>query len=222
MRLAAHLRRSLLAGLLIILPVFVTLWLFALILRPVQAFVTPPVLRLVEVIGFGGYLDLPGARIVAGVIGLTLTVLVIYLIGLAGSNILGRSIVRMMDNLALSIPLVKSVYGSARQLVETFYSGADRAFDSVVLIEYPRKGIYTVALVTAVTQGELQNCSPDTTVNVFVPTTPNPTSGVLVLVRQEDLIFLDMSVEEALRFVVSGGIVSPQQVEGANSKFANE
>tara|TARA_B100000949_G_scaffold231042_1_gene242503 strand:+ start:1845 stop:2231 length:387 start_codon:yes stop_codon:yes gene_type:complete len=128
----------------------------------------------------------------------------------------------MMDNLALSIPLVKSVYGSARQLIEAFYSGADRAFDSVVLIEYPRKGIYTVALVTAVTQGELQNFLPDTTVNVFVPTTPNPTSGVLVLVRQEDLIFLDMSVEEALRFVVSGGIVSPQQVEGVNSKFANE
>lgn len=222
MWLVAHLRRSLFAGFLIILPVFVTLWLFALILRPVQAFVTPPVLRIVEAIGFGGYLDLPGARIVAGVIGLALTVLVIYLIGLAGSNILGRSIVRMMDNLALSIPLVKSVYGSARQLVETFYSGADRAFDSVVLIEYPRKGIYTVALVTAPTQGELQDRTPGRTVNVFVPTTPNPTSGVLVLARREELIFVDMSVEEALRFVVSGGIVSPQRAEEGNNRLVAE
>ena len=221
MRIVAHLRRSLLAGLLIILPLFVTFWLFALVLRPVQKFVTPPVLRIGEAIGLGGYFDLPGAGIVAGVIGLILTVVVIYLIGLAGSNILGRTIVRMMDNLALSIPLVKSIYGSARQLVETFYSSADRAFESVVLIEYPRKGIYTVALVTAATQGELQDCSTDTTVNVFVPTTPNPTSGVLVLARQEELIFLDMSVEEALRFVVSGGIVAPQQGKDRITKLGN-
>ncbi|MEC8943394.1 MAG: DUF502 domain-containing protein [Acidobacteriota bacterium] len=201
------------------MPVFVTFWLFALILRPVQMFVTPPVLRIGDAIGLGGYFDLPGAGMVAGVVGLILTVVVIYLIGLAGSNILGRTVVRMMDNLALSIPLVKSIYGSARQLVETFYSSADRAFDSVVLIEYPRKGIYTVALVTAATQGELRDCSSDTTVNVFVPTTPNPTSGVLVLAQKEELVFLDMTVEEALRFVVSGGIVAPQRKKDGTSKL---
>jgi uncharacterized membrane protein len=114
-----------------------------------------------------------------------------------------------MDDLALSIPLVKSVYGSARQLIETFYSSADRTFESVVLVEYPRKGIYTVGLVTAPTEGELQDRTPGETVNVFVPTTPNPTSGVLVLARRDELVFLEMGVEEALRFVVSGGIVSP-------------
>ncbi len=213
MGVVTHFRRSLLAGLLIILPLVVTLWLFALVLRPVQRFVTPPVMGLIDAVGLSAFLDLPGAGMAAGFIGLVLTVVVIYLVGLAGSNILGRTLVRKMDDLALSIPLVKSIYGSARQLVETFYSSADRTFESVVLIEYPRKGIYTVALVTAPTEGELQDCTPDTTVNVFVPTTPNPTSGVLVLARRDELIFLDMSVEEALRFVVSGGIVSPQQVE---------
>ena len=222
MGVTAHLRRSVLAGLLIILPLFVTVWLFFLVLRPVQRFVTPPVLTVLDAVGFGSYLAFPGADIAAGAIGLVVTVVLIYLVGLAGSNILGRTIVRMMDNLALSIPLVKSIYGSARQLVETFYSTADRAFDSVVLIEYPRKGIYTVALVTAPTQGELQDRTPGRTVNVFVPTTPNPTSGVLVLARREELIFVDMSVEEALRFVVSGGIVSPQRAEEGNNRLVAE
>jgi uncharacterized membrane protein len=208
--------------LLIILPLFVTVWLFFLVLRPVQRFVTPPVRSVLDAVGFGSYLAFPGADIAAGAIGLVVTVVLIYLVGLAGSNILGRTIVRMMDNLALSIPLVKSIYGSARQLVETFYSTADRAFDSVVLIEYPRKGIYTVALVTAPTQGELQDRTPGRTVNVFVPTTPNPTSGVLVLARREELIFVDMSVEEALRFVVSGGIVSPQRAEEGNNRLVAE
>lgn len=214
MGVVAHFRRSLLAGLLIILPLVVTLWLFALILRPVQRFATPPVMGLIEAIGLAALLDLPGAGVAAGLIGLVLTVVLIYLVGLAGSNILGRTLVRKMDDLALSIPLVKSIYGSARQLIETFYTSADRTFESVVLIEYPRQGVYTVALVTAPTQGELQDRTPGTTVNVFVPTTPNPTSGVLVLAQRDDLIFLDMGVEEALRFVVSGGIVSPQRVEG--------
>ncbi|MCH7825789.1 MAG: DUF502 domain-containing protein [Acidobacteria bacterium] len=214
MAVAAHFRRSLLAGLLIILPLVLTLWLFALVLRPVQRFVTPPVMGLIDAVGLAALLDLPGAGMAATFIGLVLTVVVIYLVGLAGSNILGRTLVRKMDSLALSIPLVKSIYGSARQLIETFYSSADRTFESVVLIEYPRKGIYTVALVTAPTEGELQDRTPHPTVNVFVPTTPNPTSGVLVLARRNELIFLDISVEEALRFVVSGGIVSPQRIEG--------
>jgi len=218
MGVVTHFRRSLLAGLLIILPLVITLWLFALILRPVQRFVTPPVMGLIDAIGLAALLDLPGAGVAAGLIGLVLTVVVIYLVGVAGSNILGRTVVRKMDALALSIPLVKSIYGSARQLIETFYSSADRTFESVVLIEYPRQGIYTVALVTAPTQGELQDRTPGTTVNVFVPTTPNPTSGVLVLAQRDELIFLDMGVEEALRFVVSGGIVSPQRVEGKSAE----
>ncbi len=213
MSVVAHFRRSLLAGLLMILPLVVTLWLFALVLRPVRRFVTPPVMGLIEAVGLAPILELPGAGMAAGFIGLVLTVVVIYLVGLAGSNILGRTLVRKMDDLALSIPLVKSIYGSARQLIETFYSSADRTFESVVLIEYPRKGIYTVALVTAPTEGELQDSTPHPTVNVFVPTTPNPTSGVLVLAQRDELIFLDMSVEEALRFVVSGGIVSPKRAE---------
>jgi uncharacterized membrane protein len=190
MHLDAHFRRSFLTGLLIILPLVVTVWLFGLILRPVQRFATPAVMALINWSGLGSLLDLPGAGVAAGLIGLVLTVVVIYIVGLLGGNFIGRRAVKKMDDLALSIPLVKSVYGSARQLIETFYSSADRTFESVVLVEYPRKGIYTVGLVTAPTEGELQDRTPGDMVNVFVPTTPNPTSGVLILTRRDELVFL--------------------------------
>jgi uncharacterized membrane protein len=209
--IVAHVRRALLTGLLIILPLVVTLWLFALVLRPVRRFVTPAVIGMLRALGLDALLNIPGAEVAAGLIGLVLTVVVIYVFGLVGSNIIGRSMVKKMDALALSIPLVKSVYGSARQLVETFYSSADRTFESVVLIEYPRRGVYTVGLVTAPTSGELDDRTQGEFVNVFVPTTPNPTSGVLVLSQRSDLVFLDMNVEEALRFVVSAGIVTPDR-----------
>ena len=113
---------------------------------------------------------------------------------------------------------------NCHQLLETFYSSADRTFESVVLVQYPRKGIHTVGLVTAPTEGELRQRTAPEMVNVFVPTTPNPTSGVLVLVPREELIFLGMGVEEALRFVVSGGIVSPpprQLSEGAGGTLSD-
>ena len=214
MGLVGHVRRSLLAGLLIILPLVFTIWLFALVLGPVQRFATPPVVALLRAVGLDTVLDWPGAGVGAALLGLLLTFVFIYVVGVLGSNIIGRSLVKKMDELALSIPLVKSIYGSARQLLETFYSTADRTFESVVLIEYPRKGIYTVGLVTAPTEGELQDRVPGDAVNVFVPTTPNPTSGVLVLAHRDELEYLDMSVEEALRFVVSGGIVSPERKLG--------
>ncbi len=217
MRFVGHVRRSLLAGLLIILPLVVTIWLFALVLGPVQRFGTPPVVALLRAVGLDTALDLPGAGVGTALLGLLLTFGFIYLVGVLGSNIIGRGVVRKMDELALSIPLVKSIYGSARQLLETFYSTADRTFESVVLIQYPRKGLYTVGLVTAPTEGELRDRVPGDVVNVFVPTTPNPTSGVLVLARRDELEYLDMSVEEALRFVVSGGFVSPKRMFGKGS-----
>jgi uncharacterized membrane protein len=207
----SHMRRAFLAGLLIILPLVVTLWLFGLILRPVQRFATPAVMAVINASGLGGLLDLPGAGVAAGLIGLVLTVVVIYVVGLLGGNFIGRRVIKKMDDLALSIPLVKSVYGSARQLIETFYSSADRNFESVVLLQYPRKGLYTIGLITAPTEGVLLRETQPDMVNVFVPTTPNPTSGVLVMTPRSELIILDIGVEEALKFVVSGGIVPPPE-----------
>jgi uncharacterized membrane protein len=203
-------RRSFLTGLAIMLPLVITIWLFALVFAPIQRFVTRPVMALLRWVGVGALLDIPGAEVAAGLMGLVLTGVFIYLVGLAGSNIIGRSVVKALDNLALSIPLVKSIYGSARQFLETFGTSQQTTFQGVVLIEYPRLGIYTIGLVTSETAGEAQDLTSEHLVNVFVPTTPNPTSGVLVMAARESLIPLKMNVEEALRLVVSGGIVVPE------------
>jgi len=211
-----------LTGLLIILPLVITVWLFALVFAPIQRFVTRPVVHLLRWAGVGAVLDIPGAEVAAGLIGLVLTGVFIYLVGLAGSNIIGRSVVRALDNFALSIPLVKSIYGSARQFLETFGTSERTTFQGVVLIEYPRLGIYTVGLVTSETAGEAQSLTSEHLVNVFVPTTPNPTSGVLVMAARETLIPLEMSVEEALRLVVSGGIVVPENGSEVVANAAEE
>jgi uncharacterized membrane protein len=210
MSVLLHFRRSFLTGLAIMLPLVITIWLFALVFAPVQRFVTRPVLALLRWAGVGALLNIPGAEVAAGLMGLILTGVFIYLVGLAGSNIIGRSVVKALDNLALSIPLVKSIYGSARQFLETFGTSQRTTFLGVVLIEYPRLGIYTIGLVTSETAGEAQALTSEHLINVFVPTTPNPTSGVLVMAAQESLIPLKMTVEEALRLVVSGGIVVPE------------
>lgn len=205
----SHFRRSLLAGLLILLPLALTIWLFSIVLGPVQRFVTPPVVALLRWAGMAPLLDVPGAGVATMLLGILLTLAVIYAVGLVGSNVIGRRMVTAMDNLALSIPLVKSIYGSAKQFLETFSVGRRGTFESVVLVEYPRRGLFTVGLVTSRTAGEPQEMTEQELVNVFVPTTPNPTSGVLVMVPHDDLMPLEMTVEEALRLVVSGGIVVP-------------
>ena len=217
MSVLTHMRRSFLTGLAIMLPLVITIWLFALVFAPIQRFVTRPVIALLRWAGVGALLDIPGAEVAAGLIGLVLTGVFIYLVGVAGSNIIGRSVVKGLDNLALSIPLVKSIYGSARQFLETFGTSQSTTFRGVVLIQYPRLGLYTIGLVTSETGGEAQEITSEHLVNVFVPTTPNPTSGVLVMAARESLIPLKMTVEEALRLVVSGGIVVPEEgrVDGA-------
>jgi len=210
MSVLSHMRRSFLTGLAIMLPLVITIWLFALVFAPIQRFVTRPMIALLRWTGVGALLDIPGAEVAAGLIGLVLTGVFIYLVGLAGSNIIGRSVVKALDNLALSIPLVNSIYGSARQFLETFGTSQRTTFLGVVLIEYPRLGIHTIGLVTSETAGEAQDLTSEHLVNVFVPTTPNPTSGVLVMAPRESLTPLKMTVEEALRLVVSGGIVVPE------------
>lgn len=211
MRPLTHLRRSLLAGLLILLPLALTVWLFSILLGPVQRFVTPPVVALLRWSGLAPLLDLPGVGAAITLLGILLTLGFIYLVGVVGSNVIGRRLVTAMDNLALSIPLVKSIYGSAKQFLETFSMGRRGTFDAVVLLEYPRRGLFTVGLVTSTTAGEPQEITEEELVNVFVPTTPNPTSGVLVMVPSDELMPLEMTVEEALRLVVSGGIVVPDE-----------
>jgi uncharacterized membrane protein len=122
---------------------------------------------------------------------------------------LGRYIIRLGEGLLNRMPVVRSIYGATKQILETVISTQSDAFREVVLVEYPRKELWVIGFVTGNTKGEVANRIPKTMVNVFVPTTPNPTSGFLLFCPRKDVIFLKMTVEEAVKLVVSGGIVTP-------------
>ena len=211
-RLLAHFRSKLVRGLLLVLPLLVTVWLLGLLFDIVNGNVTPWVRRIVLRLGIE---ELEGlfARLGIPVVSLILTVGLIYLVGVFASNLVGRRIGRAFELVVLRIPLVNSVYGSARQLLDAFsMGGGQRRFSKVVMLEYPRRGLWTVGFLT--TDAEHQLPTPDNqaatySVPVFLPTTPNPTSGWMVLVPTGDLRVLEMTVEEGIKLVVSGGIVGP-------------
>jgi uncharacterized membrane protein len=125
------------------------------------------------------------------------------------AGLAGRTLVRLGERLLSRMPVVRGVYGTLKQIFETVLAQKSRSFREVVLVEYPRRGVGAIGFVTGPTSGEIQACSGEELVNVFVPTTPNPTSGFLLFVPRSDLIHLDMSVEDGIKMVISGGIVGP-------------
>lgn len=145
---------------------------------------------------------IPGLGLIAVVIGLTL-------IGWVAAGYLGRSLLRIGDRILARMPVIRGIYGAMKQIFETVLSKQSNTFREVVLIEWPRRGLWAVAFITGRPEGEIRDLTDDDIVNVYVPTTPNPTSGYLMHVPRRDLVLLSMSVEEAIKFVISGGIVAP-------------
>lgn len=141
-----------------------------------------------------------------GVIG---TMLLVFLVGMLASNIFGRTLLNYSEWVFSHTPGIKGVYNLFKQVTDTLFGKEKTGFRKVVLIEYPRRGIWTVAFLTGTTRGELQRVTAQPTVNVFVPTTPNPTSGFFLLLPAEDVVELQMTVDEALKMVVSVGMVVP-------------
>lgn len=194
-------RRIFLAGLLILLPLFVTYLLIAFLFNIFASVGAPLVTGLFQLLGA----DLPAYPLVP-LVNLLLSLAVIFFLGLVGTNILGRRILTGFEGLLLRLPLVRTIYSSAKQVVATF-NAPSRSFQRVVLLEYPRKGIWTLGLVATERRDSLRLFPSDQVLSVFIPTTPNPTSGYLVIVSPDDVKDLDFSVEEALKFIISGGIV---------------
>lgn len=194
-------RRTFLAGLLILLPLFITYVLISFLFNIFTGVGAPLVTGLFRLVG-ANHLAYP----LVPLVNLLLSFAVIFLLGLVGTNILGRRILSGFERLLLRLPLVRTIYGSAKQVVETF-QGPGRSFQRVVVIEYPRKGLWSLALVATERRDSLRLFPTDKYLTVFVPTTPNPTSGFLVLMSPEDVKDLDFTVEEAFKFIVSGGIV---------------
>jgi uncharacterized membrane protein len=142
-------------------------------------------------------------------LGLLLMLAFLTLVGMLTAGLAGRTLVRMGERLLSRMPIVRSVYGTLKQIFETVLAQKSRSFREVVLVEYPRRGLAAIGFVTGPTRGEIQARSQEEMVNVFLPTTPNPTSGFLLFVPRRDLIHLDMTIEEGMKMVISGGIVGP-------------
>ncbi len=151
-------------------------------------------------------------------LGLVLTFLVLVLIGWAAAGLLGRWLVRMSERLLARMPIVRNIYSAVKQIMETVLAQKSNAFRHVVLLEYPRRGIWTMGFVTGTTGGEVQNVVDAELVNVFIPTTPNPTSGFLLFVPKKDLYYLSMSSEEGFKMLVSTGIVTPPDLRSDERK----
>jgi len=196
------LRNYLITGLIILLPLIITVYIVTSIFNAVDGVLRP----LVElVIG----------RSIYG-LGFLLTIGFILGVGAIGTNVLGKRLIDYGERILTKIPLVRNIYLTVQQLIDALFLKNKTAFRKVVLIEYPRKGLYQVGFLTSEGLGEVQSNTDEEVINIFVPTTPNPTSGMLVLVPKEDVTYLDMNVEEGLKLIISGGTVVPnkKRIEG--------
>lgn len=151
-------------------------------------------------------------------LGLIVTVALIFVIGVITQSFVGRKLVSIGEWMMSKIPLFGNIYGGIKQLVGAIFMENSKSFKQVIMIEYPRRDLWVIAFFTGVTKGEVQDKAKGNVINVFVPTTPNPTSGFYLLVPEKEVIYLDMSVEEAFKLIVSGGIVSPPHEVDHNSE----
>ncbi len=191
------LRRYFIAGLLVWLPLAVTVLLVRFVINVLNRLL-PASYRLESWIGF----DIPG-------LGLITAFLVVLVTGILAANIVGRRMVDFWESLLRRIPIIRSIYSGAKNFAEIVFSDSGQSFKKVLLIEYPRKGLYSLAFQTATRLGEVQGRTGEDVVCTFVPTTPNPTSGFIILVPKKDVIELDMAVDEALKMIISLGVVVP-------------
>ena len=199
--IAGRLRTWLLTGLLVTAPFVISFYVTWIVIHSVDSAITPwiPARYLPET-----YLPfaIPG-------MGLLIVLVTLTIIGALTASLLGRYFLHLSDHLLARMPVVRSIYSATKQIFETILSSQGNAFRSVVLIEYPRHGIWTLGFLTGSSLGEVQHHTARDVVNVFVPTTPNPTSGFLLFLPREDVVELSMTVEEGIKMIVSGGIVVP-------------
>jgi len=196
----ARVKRIFVAGLLVLVPASVT---FFLLVKLVQW--TDSLLRV----------TFPLPRILAWPgLGLIFLAALVFLVGLVATNFIGRRVVNFGERILEKIPVVSSIYVGAKTLVEAFTLPSAAAFRQVVLVEYPRKGIWALGFITKDSEVKEGQEVGDDWLNVFVPTAPNPTSGMVLVVPRRDVAYLDLSVREAVEFIVSGGVLSPLRMKG--------
>jgi len=194
-------RKYFITGLLILVPLAITAWVLNLVISTMDQSLlfVPERWQPRTLIGF----DVPG-------LGAILTVLIVFLVGLLANNLIGNYIVRLWEKLLNRIPVVSSLYGSVKQVSDTLFSSSGNAFRKAVLIPYPHENSYTIAFLTGTPGGDVKNHLVGDYVSVYVPTTPNPTSGFFLMMAKDKVVELDMSVDAALKYIVSMGVVAPE------------
>lgn len=193
-------KKYFITGLLIWVPLVITLWVLDFLISTMdQSLRLLPPEWLPEAL-FGYHI--PG-------LGVILTLVVVFLTGLFTANILGQRLVKFWEWLLSRIPVVKSIYSGVKQVSDTLFSGQGQAFRKVLLVQYPREGSWIIAFQTGQPGGDVANHLKGEYVSVYVPTTPNPTSGFFLMIPKSDVIELDMSVDEALKYIISMGVAAP-------------
>lgn len=193
-------KRYFITGLLVVVPLYITVYVLTLIVGFMDNIfnILPMTLRP------DTYLPvrIPGQGIVFTIIG-------IFLVGVIATNIFGKRLFAIGERMLLRVPVLRIVYNASKQFMETFFSSERDGFRKVVLVEFPRKGVYSIGFVTGRAKGELQHKVHEGSISVFMPTAPNPTSGFLIIVEEADTIPMEMSIEDAFKVVMTGGMVVP-------------
>ncbi len=193
-------KKYFITGLLIWIPLAITFMVLAWIVGTLDRILLliPEVWQPRTLLGF----NLPG-------IGVAVTLLIVFVTGLIGANVLGQRLVLLWESILSRIPVVKSIYYSVKQVSDTLFSSSSHAFRKALLVQYPREGAWTIAFLTGKPGGDAAKHLPGDFVSIYVPTTPNPTSGFFLMVARSEVIELDMSVDAALKYIISMGVVAP-------------
>lgn len=193
-------KKYFITGLLVLVPLFITVWVISGLVGMMDQslLLLPETWRPKAQLG----LDIPG-------MGAILTLLIIFVTGVIATNFFGKRLILVWEALLARVPVVKSIYASVKQVSDTLFSDSGNAFRQAVLVQFPRPGVWTIAFVTGKPGGDVANHLSGDYLSVYVPTTPNPTGGYFLMLPRADVVELDMSVDEALKYIISMGVVAP-------------
>jgi uncharacterized membrane protein len=208
-----RLRRYFVAGLLFWVPVAVTILIIGFLVDLLDRSMLLVPLKYRPEALFG--VSIPG-------LGVLFAVILVFLTGVVVANLLGRRLLQFWEALLSRIPFVRSIYATAKQVMETVVSGNGKSFREVVMLEYPRKGLWSLAFVTGEGLPAARNITGEDLINIYVPTTPNPTSGFFLMVAEKDVVRMDLSVEDGLKLILSTGVILPQASAAELEQIANK
>jgi uncharacterized membrane protein len=203
-------KKYFITGLLVLVPLFITLWVLSTLIHTMDQslLLLPEAWQPKKLFGF----NVPG-------LGALLTLLIIFVTGLVATNIFGQQLIVLWESFLNKVPFVKTIYSSVKQVSDTLFSNTGNAFRKAVLVQYPHQGSWTIAFVTGTPGGDVVNHLTGDYISIYVPTTPNPTSGFFLMMPKADVIELEMSVDEALKYIISMGTVTPKDNRTQQLRF---